>query len=175
MSFKNSSKLMRCLIATSVLLLSPLAHAIATENVDSQARAEIADLKARLIALERLLAQQVNPIEGEKARVEHVTSTSAATPSSGVSLQDTGYVSIDQVEVQNKTAEGVSANPWYKNIELSGFVGTGFIDSGNAGTRGDGGFLIKLIDWVMTRASTSVQVKFISICVISWMAGRIVA
>jgi hypothetical protein len=143
MFFKHSSKLMCCLIAAGIMLLSPFTHAISTENVDLQARAEIADLKARLAALERLLARQVNPGQEEKTPVEHVAITSAATKASGGSLQDTGYVSIDQVEGQNKSAEGVSANPWYKNIELSGFVGTGFIDSGNAGTRGDGGFLVK--------------------------------
>ena len=34
-------------------------------------------------------------------------------------------------------------NPWWKNIEISGFGAAGFYDTGSAGTRADGGFEIK--------------------------------
>ncbi len=35
------------------------------------------------------------------------------------------------------------ANPWYQNFDLWGFAAVGFLDTGNAGTRPHGGFLVK--------------------------------
>lgn len=42
-----------------------------------------------------------------------------------------------------ETATHVLAKPWYRNIDITGFGGTGFLDTGEKGTRPYGGFLIK--------------------------------
>ncbi|HTF89788.1 MAG TPA: hypothetical protein VK843_15350 [Planctomycetota bacterium] len=40
-------------------------------------------------------------------------------------------------------AEGISARPWYENVDLSGYGAFGYYDSGGTGTVHDGAFLVK--------------------------------
>ncbi|MFQ6616190.1 MAG: hypothetical protein ACE5HZ_05410 [Fidelibacterota bacterium] len=56
------------------------------------------------------------------------------------------YVDLSGEEVESLREESsahVLARPWYRNIEISGFIGAGFLDTGKRGTRPEGGFLIK--------------------------------
>lgn len=45
--------------------------------------------------------------------------------------------------LEAESAAHVLARPWYKNIDITGFGGAGFLDTGEEGTRPNGGFLIK--------------------------------
>lgn len=47
------------------------------------------------------------------------------------------------VSIEAESAAHVLARPWYNNIDIAGFGGAGFLDTGSAGTRPNGGFLIK--------------------------------
>jgi len=55
-----------------------------------------------------------------------------------VDLTGEEFTSIDEKDVSH-----ILANPWSKNIKISGFGGFGFVKTGTAGTRPNGGFIVK--------------------------------
>ena len=112
-----------------LLLLGNWQSTYATTENDAM-RQEIDSLKRRIDSLERLLqAQQPGAASGPRAEK--------------VVLIEENYSSIENVNAGDTSAPGLLAKPWYERVEVSGFAGAGYIDSGNAGTRPDGGFLIK--------------------------------
>jgi hypothetical protein len=59
-----------------------------------------------------------------------------------VDLSGEEFTSIDENDVTH-----LLAKPWYKNINISGFGGFGFVKTGAAGTRPNGGFIVKEISF----------------------------
>ncbi len=52
-------------------------------------------------------------------------------------------LSDDQQDSTGSESNHVLANPWYQNIEISGFGAAGYYGTGSAGTKPEGGFEIK--------------------------------
>ena len=100
-----------------------------TEN--ETMRQEIDALKQRIETLERLLQAQLSAAPETEPTPEKVE------------LIEDEYSSIDNVIANDSPEVELLAKPWYKRVNLSGFGAVAYIDSGSAGTRPDGGFLIK--------------------------------
>lgn len=109
------------LVAALFVLVQAPAPAVspATRDTDS-----VSDrLDARVRALEERLAE----------------GNASASGSGAVDLGGDEYASIEGLA----TDTHVLARPWYENLHISGFVGAGYFETGDAGTQPDGGFEVR--------------------------------
>lgn len=131
------------------LALSPL-HA---QEVSAELEAQVSELREMVM----LLQQQVNRLQANEAAANNSTGNDTDrrevdyTGGSGsvaiVSL-DTNETFVDlslseEASIDLVTDNHVLSNPWWRNIELSGFAASGFYDTGSAGTREHGSFEIR--------------------------------
>lgn len=96
---------------------------------------QIHELQQRIAELEsRLPVQAEGEVAGEQSRPESVDGTA----SQGVDLSE------EQVPYPGAASDlHVLARPWWTNLSVGGFAAVAYLDSGDAGTRPHGGFLIK--------------------------------
>ena len=84
--------------------------------------------------LSRFQARRSQPAVNDDAEVDSQT----ADPPPGVDLSD------DEVPYPGTVSDAhVLARPWWSNFRFRGFAAFAYIDSGDAGTRPHGGFLVK--------------------------------
>lgn len=87
--------------------------------------------------LERLQEEQ-QTIKSSAESVATKDSRSTGIASDSVNLNADELPSLDSGQGSH-----VLTNPWWKNVQINGFVAAGFYDTGAAGTRENGGFEIK--------------------------------
>ncbi len=73
---------------------------------------------------------------------------------SGASSQDSPSL-VDltpqqQTSIDDSDTSNVLSNPWWRNLDISGFASAGYYDTGSAGTRPNGGFEIKEVSLFVT-------------------------
>ncbi len=134
--------------ATVILigLLTPILNA-------QESTPELRDQIAQLTELVQSLQQQVDQLQTNQIRAAtsdnsetlainsrsaEVTSSSFSAGQSFVDLSLNEEASIDTIADSH-----VLSNPWWRNIEISGFAASGFYDTGSAGTRDHGGFEVR--------------------------------
>ena len=112
--------------------LVPPLLALAAPPLAAQAAGDVdADAPAQGLSVEEL-ARRVAELERELDALHDA-------PDEGLSVD----LSAGQVDSLGEESTHVLARPWYRNIDISGFGAVGYLDSGNAGTRPNGGFLVK--------------------------------
>ncbi len=77
-------------------------------------------------------------IEAEQEPVDQIVGQDSIAKKPLVDLVGEEFLSIGA-----KYTQHILAKPWYKNIDVTGFMGVGYLETGDAGTRPEGGFLIK--------------------------------
>lgn len=115
-----------CLLANLLLILAP--YAIAEEST----KLEVEQLNKQI----ELLQQQIQGIESRLSESEEQDSTPPTDAE--VDLTQEEYSSLEQHNQSH-----VLAKPWYQNFDISGFGAAGFYDTGDAGTKPNGGFEVK--------------------------------
>lgn len=103
----------------------------AGEQVDAL-KNEISDLKSRLAALERLVQSQAGAAQGV-----------GSLGTGSVSLEVEEYTSIDASRKGGAGSGDAISSRWYENIDVSGFGSFGYLETGDDGTRSEGGFQVK--------------------------------
>lgn len=115
-----------CLFAS--LLMTAIPYAGAEEST----KAEVEQLKKQI----ELLQQQVQRIESTLSQPGDQISTPPSDTE--VDLTQEEYPSLEQYDQSH-----VLAKPWYQNFDVSGFGAAGYYDTGDTGTKPDGGFEVK--------------------------------
>ena len=114
------------------------------------------DLQEQIMQLTELvqnLQQQVNQLQSDQTSVatvdviETLAFTGNSQGSSSVNLSaDRSFVDLspnEESSIETFTDSHVLSNPWWRNVEISGFAASGFYDTGGAGTRDHGSFEVK--------------------------------
>ncbi len=105
----------------------------------SRQKKENGELKSQLAAIQGKNAKPLTTVASNSTREDYETVLSDS--SSNVEFVD--LRPHEQASIQSETSYHVLSNPWFQNLDITGFGSIGYYDTGSAGSREHGSFEVK--------------------------------
>lgn len=135
------------------ILTGLLTPAVQAQEDISELRDQVSELKEMV----QILQQQVSLLQASQPQSGNIDNTPVLTQSSRRTFSEntdtntnvtvnSSFVdlSLDEApSIDSYSDNHVLANPWWRNVEISGFAASGFYDTGSAGTRDNGSFEVR--------------------------------
>lgn len=109
------------------------------------AASTVAELDQQVQQLMQQLQALQEEVQRQRTAQDHLHGT-AATVEPHAQEADSNFVDLslrENTAVAHDQGTHVLENPWWRNLNISGFAASGYYDTGSAGTRDNGGFEIK--------------------------------